>query len=135
LENVYVFYGHLEYLTVIWYILWSFGTFCDHLAYIFPFWYHVPRKIWQPWSERVDGDKIWAGLSFQVRSVERFCTCAEKCFRKKWLTKMVHLFPEDEMGLRGRQMVNFQTKNPNLGKFRRALEWKSLVNAMANLNF
>jgi hypothetical protein len=43
---------------------------------------------------------------------------------------MVHLFPEDEMGLRGRQMVNFQTKNPNLGKFRRVLEWKSLVYAI-----
>jgi hypothetical protein len=26
----------------IWYILWSFGNFS-------PFWYFVPRKIWQPW--------------------------------------------------------------------------------------
>jgi membrane protease YdiL (CAAX protease family) len=26
----------------IWYILWLFGLF-------FPFWYVVPRKIWQPW--------------------------------------------------------------------------------------
>jgi hypothetical protein len=25
----------------VWYILCSFGTF-------FRFWYHVPRKIWQP---------------------------------------------------------------------------------------
>jgi hypothetical protein len=36
-------------LTAIWYILWPFGTFCGHLVYIFPFWYVVPRKLWQPW--------------------------------------------------------------------------------------
>jgi hypothetical protein len=36
-----IFYGHLVYFMVIWYILWSFGIF-------FPFWYVVPRKIWQP---------------------------------------------------------------------------------------
>jgi hypothetical protein len=29
------------YFMAIWYILWSFGIF-------FPFWYVVPRKIWQP---------------------------------------------------------------------------------------
>jgi hypothetical protein len=27
-----VFYGHLEYFTVIWYILRPFGKFCDYLA-------------------------------------------------------------------------------------------------------
>jgi hypothetical protein len=33
-----------------------FGIFYDHLVifafilvHFFPFWYHVPRKIWQPW--------------------------------------------------------------------------------------
>jgi hypothetical protein len=36
------------------YILWPFGIFYCHLVdfvviwYIFPFWYVVPRKIWQP---------------------------------------------------------------------------------------
>jgi hypothetical protein len=34
----------------IWYIFCSFGTFCVHLVHFFRFWYHVPRKIWQPWS-------------------------------------------------------------------------------------
>jgi hypothetical protein len=32
-------------------ILRSFGKFCifyGHLVYIYPFWYVVPRKIWQP---------------------------------------------------------------------------------------
>jgi hypothetical protein len=48
LENVDIFYGHLEYFMEIWDILWPFGTFCIHLVHFFPFWYHVPRKIWQP---------------------------------------------------------------------------------------
>jgi hypothetical protein len=33
------------------YILCSFGTF-------FRFWYHVPRKIWQPWIALENQDKI-----------------------------------------------------------------------------
>jgi hypothetical protein len=33
--------------------------------------------------------------------------------------------------LQGCQMVYFQTKNPNLGQFRRALEWKMLTHFMA----
>jgi hypothetical protein len=28
--NVVVFYGHLEYSTIIWYILWSFGIFSGY---------------------------------------------------------------------------------------------------------
>jgi hypothetical protein len=39
-------YGDLGYFMIIWYILYSFGTF-------FRFWCHVPRKIWQP-SFRLD---------------------------------------------------------------------------------
>jgi hypothetical protein len=40
LENVHVFYGHLEHLTGIWYILWSLGTFCGHLVCIYMvIWY------------------------------------------------------------------------------------------------
>jgi hypothetical protein len=42
-------------------ILWSFGTFgygvyfmslgyfYNYFVYFLPFWYIVPRKIWQPW--------------------------------------------------------------------------------------
>jgi hypothetical protein len=51
LENVDIFYGHLDYFTDIWDILMtilvhfcSAGTFCR-------VWCHVPRKIWQPWFE------------------------------------------------------------------------------------
>jgi hypothetical protein len=51
-----------RYFKAIWYILWSFGTFCGRLVhfaviwsilwsfgiYFFPFWYVAQRKIWQP---------------------------------------------------------------------------------------
>jgi hypothetical protein len=43
------FYGHSVYFTTIWYILWPFGIFCGYFGTFFPFWYVVPRKIWQPW--------------------------------------------------------------------------------------
>jgi hypothetical protein len=37
-----------EYFIDIWSILCPFGTFCSNLVYVPPFWYIVPRKIWQP---------------------------------------------------------------------------------------
>jgi hypothetical protein len=36
--------------------------------------------------------------------------------------------------LQGCQMIYFHTKNPNLGTFWRALEWKMLVYFLANWN-
>jgi hypothetical protein len=30
-------------------ILWTFGIVRGNLVYFPPFWYFVPRKIWQPW--------------------------------------------------------------------------------------
>jgi hypothetical protein len=41
----------LVYLKAIGNILWSLGIFCGHLVYFSPFWYLLPRKIWQPWTE------------------------------------------------------------------------------------
>jgi hypothetical protein len=49
----------LLYILVMWnilrtigYIFLAFGN-CVVIGYIFsPLWYFVPRKIWQPWSER-----------------------------------------------------------------------------------
>jgi hypothetical protein len=37
--------------TAICYILWPIGIFHGYLVYFFPFWYIVPRKIWQPWFQ------------------------------------------------------------------------------------
>jgi hypothetical protein len=47
----------LVYFMNIWSILQPFGlvygnlvkVFCGNLVYLFPFWYAVPRTIWQPW--------------------------------------------------------------------------------------
>jgi hypothetical protein len=36
-----IFYDHLG------------NSFCVHLVHFFLFWYHVPRKIWQPWRAHV----------------------------------------------------------------------------------
>jgi hypothetical protein len=43
MEDDVIFYGHLVQFLVFCYILSTFGIF-------FPFWYFVPRKIWQPCS-------------------------------------------------------------------------------------
>jgi hypothetical protein len=71
MDNVDIFYGLLVYITDIWSILQLFSKFCGNLVYFmygnlvyflygnlvyfmygnlvyfFPFWYVVPRKIWQ----------------------------------------------------------------------------------------
>jgi hypothetical protein len=45
-----------RYFMAIWNILRTFGIFYDHLVHLcsfgkfLRFWYHVTRKIWQPWS-------------------------------------------------------------------------------------
>jgi hypothetical protein len=49
LENDDIISGHLEYFAEIWEILWPFGKFFVNLVHFSGFWYHVPRKIWQPW--------------------------------------------------------------------------------------
>jgi hypothetical protein len=49
MEDVGIVYVLWVYFTDIWYILWLFGIFS-------PFWYVVPRKIWQPWSQASKND-------------------------------------------------------------------------------
>jgi hypothetical protein len=44
IENVVIFYDHLEYFTAIWYHLQPFGIVCGHLVYFFPFWYVWTKK-------------------------------------------------------------------------------------------
>jgi hypothetical protein len=33
MENVVIFYDHLEYVTAIWYNFWPFRIVCGHLVY------------------------------------------------------------------------------------------------------
>jgi hypothetical protein len=50
MEDVCTFYGRLVYLSYDHLVfLWPFGILYGDLVYISPFWYFVPRKIWQPW--------------------------------------------------------------------------------------
>jgi hypothetical protein len=52
----------LEHFTDIWDILWPFGTFSVNLVPCFQFWYHAPRKIWQPCIAR----ETWCKLIGQL---------------------------------------------------------------------
>jgi hypothetical protein len=49
MEDVCEFYRHFVHFTVFCYILLTFGIVRGNLVYFSPFWYFVPRKIWQPW--------------------------------------------------------------------------------------
>jgi hypothetical protein len=43
-ENVGIFYDHLEYFMAIWYNLWPFCIVCGHLVYFPQFWYVWTKK-------------------------------------------------------------------------------------------
>jgi hypothetical protein len=45
--NVGIFYVHFVNFPAIWHTLWPFGMFPPVLVHFYPFWYVVPRKIWQ----------------------------------------------------------------------------------------
>jgi hypothetical protein len=72
-----------------WYILWTLGPFyglllyfCDiwyivrgNLVYIFPFWYFVPRKIWQP-CPASSHSRVWESSPRSERMF--FCRATRK---------------------------------------------------------
>jgi hypothetical protein len=58
MKDVDKFYVRLVYFTVNSYILWPFGIFCRHFNIVIPFWYIVPRKIWQPWAEGINYEHL-----------------------------------------------------------------------------
>jgi hypothetical protein len=43
-----IFYEHVVHFTDFCCILWTVGIVRGNLVYFSPFWYFVPRKIWQP---------------------------------------------------------------------------------------
>jgi hypothetical protein len=49
--------SHLVYFTALRYILCPFGIFNGYLVYFPPFWYVVPRKIWQPCVRQLERPK------------------------------------------------------------------------------
>jgi hypothetical protein len=48
MENVVIFYDHLEYFMAIWLNEKQFGIVCGRLEYFSHFGMFGPRKIWQP---------------------------------------------------------------------------------------
>jgi hypothetical protein len=50
MENVAIFYNHLEYFMAIWHNVWQFGIVCGHWVYFSHFGMFGPRQIWQPWT-------------------------------------------------------------------------------------
>jgi hypothetical protein len=74
-------------------------------------------------------------LGFLVRKE----TIWQPCFVASYETTPIHSYFRVNVRLiatseQGCQMVYFRTKNPNLGKFWRALDWKVLIYLMANWN-
>jgi hypothetical protein len=51
MENVGLFYDHLEYFMAFCYNLWPFGLVCGHMVYFSHFGTFGPRQIWQPCRE------------------------------------------------------------------------------------
>jgi hypothetical protein len=49
MEDDGIFYTHVVYFTFFCSILWAFGIVRGNLVYFSPFWYFVPRQIWQPY--------------------------------------------------------------------------------------
>jgi hypothetical protein len=75
MEYVDIFYIHLMYFTATLHILWPFDIF---YGYFSPFWYVVPRKIWQPCFESglcaINGlsvsfeKQVWLGCVMEISS-------------------------------------------------------------------
>jgi hypothetical protein len=90
------FYGHLEYFKAIWYNLWQFGIVCGYLVYFSPFWYFVPRKIWQP----------WVGVKVRRRSAHPNPLSFSKN-ESNWIKK------DERKGIRRKKVTVWQGKKTN----------------------
>jgi hypothetical protein len=57
--------SHLEYFR-------PFGIVCGDLVYFPPFWYVLPRKIWQPWPTSVSVKQGRLNALFSMTRVRSF---------------------------------------------------------------
>jgi hypothetical protein len=48
MEDGGIFYGYYAYFTAFWVYFMAVGYIFNQFGIFFPFWYAVPRKIWQP---------------------------------------------------------------------------------------
>jgi hypothetical protein len=81
MEYVGIFYGNLVHFTVFCYILWTFGKVRCNQVHFFPFWYFVPRNIWQAWSEIMT--QIWQLTQSAHLQREKFCQILSSFWAKK----------------------------------------------------
>jgi hypothetical protein len=94
-----VFYGHLEYCSDIWGILWPFGTFGVYLVHFIRFWYHVPRNIWQPCTNLLNTNNKSLETVFALQLHEHIhrswmnSTVQTQRFRKLYLDYQTVLIP------------------------------------------
>jgi hypothetical protein len=128
-----IFCGHLLYFVAICYILWPFVIFCGHLLYIFlTLVYCIKTNL----ATLVTG-------GFYYQSAE---STSHLVLLTRLKSRLKPWRPTDEWNLLVQTVVHLmtsrvarcyiycRTKNPNLGKFWRALEWKILVYFMVIRN-
>jgi hypothetical protein len=123
----------LVYFMAIWSILRSFGIFYGHLIYFVAIRYIFPVLLCCTKKNlatlRLCRKKLFFLIKFYARV---FCWMK---IEPLWIPSCT--FYDDDTAERrsempsddtsGCQMVYFQTKNPNLGKFGRVLQWKMLL--------
>jgi hypothetical protein len=77
MKNLGIFYDHLVYFTAIGNIYYGHyvGIFCGDLVYFPPFWYLVPRIIWQPCIKGCffEGRKLFLIFQVEVATAWRAC--------------------------------------------------------------
>jgi hypothetical protein len=76
-----LFYGHLGYSMTIWSILCLFGSF-------FRFVYHVPRKIWQPWTGQRTSAFVANPFTAPKNIMAHFFQIRSCFFQKCWLSHL-----------------------------------------------
>jgi hypothetical protein len=120
----------MVYFIDIWYILWSFGTFCGLLVYFVVIWYIFPRfgifcreKSGSPASHNKNE------LERCRSSQNRMVACNDSAEKNGGLCPKVILTHLRAPGLP--DGVYFQTKNPDLGKCLRAVQRKMSVYSVA----
>jgi hypothetical protein len=122
------FYDHLVHFVFIWYILYSFWCILYSFGTFFRFWYHVPRKIWQPWSKRLNLREIlsvWLGnkpLRVRLLTLHTAVHCGRKMWKSKIFTRTIKFVASCCVDgqratnhIQGCQMVCFQTKKSQFG--------------------
>jgi hypothetical protein len=67
MENVVIFYDHLEYFMAIWHDVWQFGI-CSlwSLGIFLPFWYVWPEKNLATMDFEIDASEKIVLLTFDI---------------------------------------------------------------------